>query len=155
MMKDVQLGNTNLGLISENLNVRVISDTENVLLKNQSIEQVRQLLADNYAIVYRHYSSKSLCSSEDLENVNKVSISIVLHYLYMYNNWRNTYRNMQDFDLRFNDKDFANPTTFDIIVNYYKKRYPYDWIRKCNRLLGMSAKELQKYYEEREKFYNK
>lgn len=156
-MREIKLENITLNLYGENSSVRVKSNSENTILHNQSIESVAALVRNNFDEVYSYYKSKAVNNS-DLVDVNTVSISIVLQYLYMYNSWRNTYKdkaNIINLDLRFNEKDFSNPTTFDIIMSFYRKKYPQDWIEKCHTLLEMTVAELKSYYEEREKFYDK
>jgi hypothetical protein len=65
------------------------------------------------------------------------------------------YKKHENIDLRFNSKDFDNPSTHDIIFNYLKPRYPKDWEEKCSALLGMSIDQLRTYYINRGTFYNR
>lgn len=153
-MKEIKLENATLNLLEDTNNVRIKSGKDNIVLNNQNIESVATLVRNNFDIVYNYYKSKST-NNTDLIDINKVSVSIVLHYLYIYNTWKNTYKNKTDLDLRFNKQDLNNPTTLDIIMSFYRKKYAINWIEKCNLLLGMTVEELQNYYEEREKFYNK
>lgn len=65
------------------------------------------------------------------------------------------YKKQENKDLKFNEKDFSNPSTHDIVFNYFKTKYPNDWKEKCAVLLGMGLSELNAYYKTRESFYNK
>lgn len=154
MMKEIKLEKIILKLSKEYDNVRIKSDNDNVILINQDIEIVASLIKNNFDIVYGYYKSKVI-NSTDLEDINSVSITIILQYLYMYNTWQNTYKNKINQDLQFNERDFNNPTTFDLIMDYYRKNRPHYWLEKSCVLLGMNVMDLQKYYAERERFYNK
>ncbi len=157
MMKEIKIENITLSLLSEAANVRVKSNKENLILFNQNIDNVVELIQYNFDIVANHY--KSMIDREkkefDIKDINFISISIVLHYLYMYNSWRAMYKKQENNDLRFNEKDFSNPSTHDIVFDYFKTKYPNDWEKKCAVLLGMDLSELNAYYKTRESFYNK
>lgn len=58
-------------------------------------------------------------------------------------------------DLTFKAKDFDNPSTHDIIFNYFKTKYPNKWEEKCSILIGMSIDQLRAYNKTREAFYNR
>jgi hypothetical protein len=156
-MKEIKIENITLGLLGEGANVRVKSNKENLILSNQNIDSVAELIQYNFDVVVNHY--KLMIDREkkefDLKDINFISISIVLHYLYMYNSWRVMYKKQENKDLRFNEKDFSNPSTHDIVFNYFKTKYSNDWEEKCAVLLGMELNELNAYYKTRESFYNK
>lgn len=157
MMKEIKIENITLSLLSEGENVKVKSNKENLILCNQSVDIVAELIQYNFHIVVNHY--KLMIDREkkefDLRDINFISISIVLHYLYMYNSWRVMYRKQENKDLKFNEEDFRNPSTHDIVFNYFKAKYPNDWEEKCAVLLGLELSELKAYYKTRESFYNK
>ncbi|QQT24856.1 hypothetical protein [Sphingobacterium spiritivorum] len=156
-MKEIKIENITLGLSSEGMNVRVKSNKENLVLSNQNIDNVAELIEHNFNVVSNHY--KLIIDREkkefDLKDINFISISIVLHYLYMYNSWRVMYKKQENKDLRFNENDFSNPSTHDIVFNYFKTKYPNDWEEKCAVLLGIELNKLNTYYKIREIFYNK
>lgn len=156
-MKEIKIENITLSLSDESGSIRVKSNGENIILTNQNIDAVSALIIHNFNIISNYY--KSVITKEngkfDLGEINHVSITIVLYYLYMYNSWKSLYKKQENKDLRFNDKDFVNPSTYDIIFKYFKKRYPNDWEEKCAVLLGMELSELKAYYKTREEFYNK
>lgn len=157
-MKEIKLDNITLYLSDESgRNVRVKSDKENVILSNQNVDIVSELINHNFNIVSNYYKLMLSKSKEtiDLEDTNLVSIEIVLYYLYMYNSWRSSYKKQENKDLNFNEKDFNNPSTHDIVFNYFKTKFPTNWEEKCAALLGMELDELKTYYKTREDFYNK
>jgi hypothetical protein len=92
-MKEIKLENITLSLLGEGGDVRVKSNKENIVLSYQSIDTVSELIKHNFDVVSSHYK---LMISEtkdkfDFEDIDQVSITIVLYYLYMYNSWRSMY----------------------------------------------------------------
>lgn len=154
-MKEIKIENITLSLSSEDDKVRVTSKKEDVILSNQNIDIVSELIKRNFDIVYNHYKMMGENKEFDFNDIAIISISIVLHYLYMYNSWRSMYKNQENRNLRFSEKDFNNPSTHDIMFNYFKTKYPIDWEERCSILLGMKSGELKAYYKTREDFYNK
>lgn len=157
MMKKIQLENVTLSLFSEGNNVQVKSDKEDIILSNQSVNTISELIKYNFNIVSSHYKLMISDTKDkfDFEDINYVSIAIVLYYLYMYNSWRSMYKKQENKDLRFNEKDFSNPSTHDIVFNYFKNKYSNKWEEQCAVLLGKGLMELKDYYKTRENFYNK
>lgn len=156
-MKEFKIENITLSLYNEGNNVRVKSDKEDVILFNQNIDNVLELIKYNLSVVINHYKIMIDKAKDnfDFEDVYSVSIAIVLYYLYIYNSWRSMYSKQENKDLRFNTKDFSEPSTHDIVFNYFKTRYPSNWENKCAVLFGMAIAELKDYYKTREDFYNK
>lgn len=157
MMKEIEIENITLSLLREGANVRVKSNKENLILSNQNVDSVAELIRYNFDVVANHY--KLMIDREkkgiDPKDINFMSISVVLHYLYMYNSWRIMYKKQENNDLRFNEKDFSNPSTHDIVFNYFKTKHPDDWEEKCAILLGMELSHLKAYYKARKDYYNK
>lgn len=145
-------------LFKEGNNVRVKSYKEDISLVNQDIKQVSEIIHYNFDILYKHYKKiirdNENCSIEDID-ITYISINILMFYLYVYNLWKNSYTKQQNRDLKFNIKDFENPSTHDIIFDYFKAKYVNDWRLKSAILLGKKLDELNIYYNEREMFYKK
>ena len=80
-----------INLKTETNGLRVTTEYENLLLFNQTFEETKNTVENNYAIVKKHFQDKvgSVVSENDLENV---SLKIVLYYFYMYNHWRTMYK---------------------------------------------------------------
>jgi len=156
-MKEIKIENITLSLLSEGGDVRVKSNGENVILSNQSVDTISELIKHNFDVVRSHYMLMIIDTKNefDIEDINYVSIAIVLYYLYLYNSWRSMYKKQENKDLRFNEKDFTHPSTHDIIFNYFKTKYLNDWEKKCAFLIGKELTELRTYYKTREDFYNK
>ena len=156
-MTEIKIGGITLKLSNEGNNVRVKSDKENIILMNQSIDTVSEIIRHNFDIVSNHYKliigeAKDIFDTEDL---NRVSIAIVLYYLYMYNSWRSMYKEHQHKDLKFDEKDFESPSTHDTVFHYFKAKYPNKWEEKCAAFLGMELDKLKAYYKTREYYYNR
>ncbi len=156
-MKKIKLGNITLSLLSEDYNVRIRLGKEDILFANQNVDTVAVLVENNFNVVINHYKLMIDKGQKEFnfEDISFVSISIVLYYLYMYNSWRTLYKKQENKDLKFYEKDFSNPSTYDIVFNYFKAKYSNDWEAKCAVLLGMKLDELKAYYKTRENFYNK
>lgn len=157
-MEEIILENINLSLSDENGNVRLKSRDDNVILVDQSVDNISKIVRLNFDVANNFYKkrvSQESVDKFDLIEINRISLTIVLHYLYLYNSWRNTYKNKADQNLMFNAQDFGNPSTSDIIMNFCKKNHPRDWEERSSILLGMKQDELKRYYKERENFYNK
>lgn len=156
MKREILIEDIVLSLSEEGDNVRARSDEENVLLANQRIEKISELVEFNLNLVRSHY--KLIMDREggkiDLSDLNRVSLSIVLYYLYMYNSWRGMYKGQENRDLKFLDKDFNQASTHDILFQYFKTKSPEDWEEKCAVMLEMDLEELKTYYERRKLFYN-
>lgn len=157
-MEEIILGNINLKLSNENGNVRLKSSDDNVIAINQSVDNISKIVRLNFDIVNNFYKKRVSQESEekfDLIEINRISLTVVLHYLYLHNSWKNNYKNKADQNLMFNVQDLSNPSTSDMIIFFYKKNHPRDWEERCSMLLGMKQDDLKKYYKERENFYKK
>ncbi|MEZ4921389.1 MAG: hypothetical protein R2792_20005 [Saprospiraceae bacterium] len=156
-MREIKIADIILNLSDEGGNVRVKSEKENMILSNQDISTVSDLIKNNFNVVEDHYRSIINKSEEkfDLDDVNQVSLTIMLYYLYMYNSWRSMYKKQENRSLAFNKKDFNHPSTHDIVFSYFRTKYPNGWEEKCAVLLDMDISKLRDYYRTREQFYNK
>jgi hypothetical protein len=146
MIEDIMID-----LTEENGAIRLTADTNNnVILSNQSMAFVENIVKENFQVVKSHYQKKS-GDSVDNRDLNNISLKIVLQYLYMYNMWRRLYEKEKDRDLKFVSDDFEHPATHDMIIGYFKNKYPGNYSVQCAVLLGMSTDRFKKYEEERER----
>jgi hypothetical protein len=158
VMKTITLGEITLTLFQEGSDVRIVSESGKLVLSEQTIEAVSSILEEIFVTVKMYYDSRSTSNpavefqSRDIE---QVSLSIVLEYLYMYNSWRRMYKKQENISLRFRQEDFNKPSTHDVLFSYYREKYPKTWEEKCAVLLAMNIEELCSYYKSREAYYNK
>jgi hypothetical protein len=134
--------------------VRVISGDNNVILPNQDVENVLSIIENNYRFLNDYYNEIANGDIEPID-IKLICIKIVLHYLYMYNIWRKIYENEKNRDLSFNREDITHPQTYDIIFNYFRSKYPTNWIDKCSKIMNMSIDDCKKAYVARELFMNR
>lgn len=157
MEKKLNIESVKVSLTIEGESVRAKSDNENILQANQNIDHIAELIKHNFKIVKNHYEKLIRNTGHLLNKTDNycLSLSIVLHYLYLYNYWKMMYKNHINRTLSFDEKDFDNPSTHDIIFNYFKPKYPDSWKMKSAVLLDMGLDVLESYYKTREEFYNK
>lgn len=143
-----------VNLQTETNGLRLTTENENLLLFNQTFEETKKTVENNYTIVKKYFQDKvgSVVSETDLENV---SMKIVLYYFYMYNHWRTMYKREKNRDLTFLQKDFEHPYTSYQIIDFFKKLYPSKYAEKCEVMLGMTQDEFRIYAERKEQFDNK
>lgn len=157
-MEEIKLGDVTVNVMAEDDDVRVRSNGENILLSDESVRNIIGIITSNFVTIKTYYQSRI---PDDRKNefqasdLNRISVSILLHYLYVYNSWRRRYNKQRKIDLLFKDKDFDQPSTHDIIFNYFRKKYPDDWEGKCSMLLNLKLDDLQDYFKNRQAFYNK
>jgi hypothetical protein len=160
MEQQLKLEGISLVLIEEGDAIRVISllPKRNVLLSSQNMENVIQIIEGNFRIVDSFYLKRIEDNPKTtfvLDDIHFLSVSMVLHYLYIYNMWRLDYKRKKYQDLAFKQDDFKSPSTNDIIFGFFKYNYPDDWEIKCSVLMAMELDDLKTYYERRVQFYNK
>lgn len=143
-------------LAEENKGVRLTTyNDDNVILQNQTMTSVENIVRENFQVVKAHYQAKAGVSvSIDEYDLSIISLKIVLHYLYMYNMWRKMYKEHIDRDLRFLAEDFESPSTGDMLIWYFRNKYPETYSAKCELMLGMSADEFKGYEKRRQEFHD-
>jgi hypothetical protein len=65
------------------------------------------------------------------------------------------YKRETNRDLTFIQKDFEHPYTSDTIVDYFKNRYPDNYVNKCEVMLNMTTEQVRKYVIRKEQFDNR
>lgn len=149
-----QIDDIEVNLEYENDSLRFRTVNGDYSLQYQTFKETKEIVSGNFEIVRRYYGLK--CQGKvPYADLNQISIKIVMNYFYMYNMWRRVYKKERNRDLKWLDKDFDNPTTYDIIISYLKKKYPSDYQTACELLLSMSAENFIKYEKNRNDFYNK
>lgn len=133
--------------------IRLKTATDDLPLPGQTIAETMETVRINFETVQEKYK-KSATDKIDMDELNEVCLKIVLHYFYLYNTWKETNEKEKDRDLAFLPKDFSHPYTFDIVIQYFKNKYPTDYAGKCAAMLDMQVDKLLKYEYDRADFYN-
>lgn len=133
---------------------RVYFADNSVILLGLDRDLAGTIITENFVAVCGYYRARmgERVLPEDLDHI---AMNIVLHYLYMYCNWRSTHAQYADINLYFNTKDYEDPGTFDTITFYMRKKYPKTWAEKSSEFLGLSLEECKARYAARELFYNR
>ena len=128
-------------LAEENGGIRLTTrHDDNVILPDQTMASVENIVKENLQIVRSYYLAKSgVPVSIDERDLTVVSLKLVLHYLYMYNMWRKMYQNHKARDLKFQKEDLESPGTHDMIIAYFKNKYPDGYSAMCAHMLGISV----------------
>ena len=134
------LDDIDISLEKEGNGVRARCNEDNIILPQQDIQNVADLISNNYKLIYAYYLN-SVDNEINNQDIKIVSIKIAFHYLYMYNMWRNTYQNEKNRNLKFEKKDLTHPSTYDIIFFHFKHKYSDDWIKKCASMMNISVNE--------------
>ena len=150
----IKIENVELEILNESKGLRVKTDTENLLLINQTFEEISETVLKNYQIVKKHFESRVL-GKINLIDLEKVCLKIVLYYLYMYNLWRTMYKKERNRDLTFLQKDFDHPYTSYQIIDYFISTYPDNYSNYCETMLDMTHDEFQDYLEKKKQFDNR
>lgn len=142
-----------VNLIEEPYGIRLKTPQEEKFLGHQTTQALRDIVAQNFSFVKSAYEQRC---PEGLpaDELHEVSLQVVLHYLAQYNSWRNLYEKYRDCDLGFQEKDFDHPFTHDILLSYFKNRYPKDYGRICGSLANKQPEVMLEYERNRDYFYD-
>lgn len=151
MITDID--NMKMVVHEEGHGLRLKTDTDNLLLQNQTYEEVVKVVNTNYEIV-KNFFQQRVGASVDLIDLKQVSLKIVIRYLYMHNLWRAMYKRERNRDLTFLLKDFDHPQTSDLIIQFFKEKYPDKYSDKCEAMLDMSPEKFRTYDKNRQDFQN-
>ena len=129
----------------------IYNNEEFILLTDIDIKEITTLIGKNYNIVKSKINNENINSND----INIITIKIILYYLSTYILWRRMYSKEKNRDLTFIEKDLHNPQTNDININYFKKEYPNHYVEKCSILLNKPVSETILYIKNREDFQNR
>ncbi len=136
------LDNINVTISEENRGIRLTTEDENWFIPRQTLAKTKIILEKNFKIIKEHFLDKveTVITQTDLNNV---CLNIALCYFQMYNHWRTMYKRETNRDLTFLQKDFDATDTINIVIEYFKQKYPYNYEDKCEIMLGMTNSELK------------
>lgn len=150
----IKLDNITASISKENNGVRFTTEYENWFIPRQTIDETKSIIDKNFKLIKEHFrnSAGTVITDLDLDNV---CLMIALNYFQMYNHWRTMYKRETNRDLTFIQKDFDNTDTINIVINYFKNKYPSNFENKCEVILGMTNARLKKAILRKEQYENK
>ena len=122
-------------------------------LPGQTIAETTDTIKRNFEILKSQYA-KTASGTIEVKELNEVCLKIVLYFFGLYNSWKYANEKEKDRDLTFLPKDFSHAHTMDIIIQYFKNKYPKDYAGKCASILDIPVAELLKYEYNRNDFYD-
>ena len=148
------LNNITVNISDENNGIRLTTDDENWFIPRQTLDETKTIIEKNFEIIKDHFHFKvgTVITQLDLGNV---CLKIALNYFQMYNHWRKMYKRESNRDLTFIQKDFNNTGTINIVIGYFKNKYPSDYEDRCVAMLGMTNTELREAVIRKEQYDNK
>lgn len=150
----LQIDDINIQVTRDVKGIRAASEVSSLMLPGQTIREAARLIKENYKIVRDHYEQRSR-GGVKAKDLSHISLKIVFSYLYMYNMWREFYPKEKDRDLRFIQKDFTHPQTYDIIINHFKKRDKNNYAQPCQWLMDMGTHEFAQHEKARQEFFDR
>lgn len=139
--------------LTENIHgLTLTTSSSNLPLPGQNILETTEIIQSNFEIVKEHFIKLSE-DKIDADDLHEICLKIVIYYFYLYNSWRSSNLNKKSIDLNFQKKDFDHPYTYDIIIQYFKNKYPENYEHKSSVMLDIPVEKLLKYEYDRAEFY--
>lgn len=142
-----------IDLIENQYGLHMTAFTDEFPLPGQTLEETKSVITNNFKIVKEKYI-KAASNGVSLDDINEVSLKIVIHYFYLYNTWKSLYEKEKDRDLTFRQEDYTHPNTYDKIIQFFRNKYPKDYVEKCAIILEIPPEILSKYEYDRHEFYS-
>jgi len=136
--------------------VKIEFNGQTILINDKKVRVV-DTIKYNYEKIKAHYISnlsKTQSSKFDFEDLNSISVKILIHYLDQYSRWKEQYTK-SNYDITFYEKDFDHPNTNDIIILYLKEKHPNNWKTISEKYINMTTKEFDSYWTNRLAYFNK
>ena len=89
------------------------------------------------------------------KQLSEMALNVVLHFLYMYSNWRRTNEKNKDLELKLQPTDFDHIQANDECYWYCKSKLNGNFRAAAAALMGKTDKELRDYEVARERFANR
>jgi hypothetical protein len=138
----------------DKLNIKL---NERILFTNEKIERAVDIVKENYAKIKAYYISnlsQNQMINFDYDDLNIISVEILIYYFNIYTRWKEYYVK-SNYDIKFYEKDFNHPDTYDIIIFYLKQKYPDNWKSMSQKYINMTSVEFDFYWTNRIAYFNK
>lgn len=148
------IGSVSIQVTEEEKGIRLQTDSENILLINQTLEGCRSILENNFEIVKAVFETRAyqyITSGE----LDEVILKIVLQHFCLYSNWREIYPKERNRDLKFLVEDLENPMTYDAVSHYIKTKYRKRYREISAKLLGIDENKFNDYERARQEFMDR
>ena len=118
------------------------NDTSTVQYTNRKTTHMRKVVLNNYNIAKAYFSNKAekVISSEEMDEM-------ILELI--------TYHTYTNHDIEFTPETFNSTESRDIIIFFIKNKYPKEYFKKCEIILGMTPSEFEEYEKYRSFYFNK
>ena len=136
------LDNIKVSIVEEKNGIRLTTEDENWFIPRQTLDETKTILEKNFKIIKEHFFDKAGTVTTQVD-LNNVCLKIALSYFQIYNHWRTMYKRETNRDLTFIQKDYDKTDTINIVIGYFKNKYPIDYVDKCVAMLGMTNIELR------------
>jgi hypothetical protein len=129
---------------------------QKVSVLNDTIDRTTEIIKSNYATIKNFYIANLNKNHTDnnIQDLSEICLKILLHYLDQYSRWKEQYKK-STYDIKFYEKDFYHPTTMDLIVFYFKAKYPDSWKEISSKYLDQSLTEFETNWANRLAYHNK
>ena len=147
---ELDVSKTLFGKVNVEFNGRTISF-------NDTKDRVIDIIKENYEKIKAHYIStlfKNKLSDTDNWDLNTISVKILIYYLDQYSRWKEQYKK-SNYDIKFYEKDFDHPSTYDIIILFLKERHPDNWKSISEKYINKTSEEFDLYWTNRLSYFNK
>ena len=117
-------------IVSKTLFGKVIVEFNGQTISIQyTAERAIDIINHNFDKIKSYYLSnlsKNQASNINFDDLSTISVKILVNYLEQYCRW-NKQHTKSNYDLKFYEKDFYHPATYDIIIFFLKHKYPDNW----------------------------
>jgi hypothetical protein len=138
-------------------NVEIEYNGRTIFVLNETVSRTTEVLKSNYEKIKQHYIAnltKNNPSEIKLEELSAISAKILLHYIQQYSEWKEYYKK-SNYDILFYEKDFGHPDTKDMVIFYLREKHPTDWKALSANYINMDSETFDKYWMNRELYFNK
>lgn len=146
-----QISTITIEVTQEENGIRLQTDSENIFAVNQTEATAQPIINRNFDIVKNILvprAGQHLTGDE----LDELSLKIVLQYFCLYSQWKSFYRHERDRDLTFIAKDLETPMTYDSVIEFVKRKYLKRFREIAATLLGISLAEFADYEKGRKEF---